>query len=72
MKIQMSKTTLAGLLTVLTVISCKKEKEADGEGTPGVNLAYMDNTVNPADDFFRYVNGGWLDHTEIPADRPRW
>jgi endothelin-converting enzyme/putative endopeptidase len=26
-------------------------------------------TVKPADDFFRFVNGTWLDKTEIPSDR---
>jgi predicted metalloendopeptidase len=31
----------------------------------------MDKTVKPANDFFRYVNGTWLDNTEIP-DRTRW
>lgn len=68
-------TPLAGLLIILTVISCKKEKESNEvneEAIPGVNLAYIDTTVTPANDFFRYVNGGWLDTTEIPADRPRW
>ena len=24
------------------------------------------------EDFFRYVNGAWLDSTEIPNDRTRW
>ncbi|HEV8113171.1 MAG TPA: M13 family metallopeptidase [Planctomycetota bacterium] len=38
-------------------------------GTFGVDLAAMDRTVKPGDDFFRYVNGKWLKHTEIPADR---
>ncbi len=33
---------------------------------------YMDTAVSPADDFFRYANGGWLDSTEIPADKSRW
>jgi predicted metalloendopeptidase len=32
----------------------------------------MDKTVKPANDFFRYVNGTWLDNTEIPSDRTRW
>jgi predicted metalloendopeptidase len=32
----------------------------------------MDKSTNPADDFNRYVNGTWLDKTEIPADRTRW
>ena len=39
---------------------------------PGINLDLMDKSVNPGDDFFRYVNGSWFDKTEIPADRTRW
>ena len=38
----------------------------------GINLAYMDTTVTPGQDFFRFVNGNWLDQTDIPADRERW
>ena len=29
----------------------------------------MDRSVAPGDDFFKYANGTWLKHTEIPADR---
>lgn len=29
----------------------------------------FDTSVRPQDDFFRYVNGGWIAHTEIPPDR---
>mgnify|MGYP000951939136 CR=1 FL=1 len=39
---------------------------------PGINLSYMDKKVKPGDDFFRYVNGTWLDKTEIPSDKTRW
>ena len=39
-------------------------------GTWGVDLAAMDKTVNPGDDFDQYVNGGWKRKTEIPADQP--
>ena len=38
-------------------------------GTWGVDLAGMDRSVNPADDFDRYVNGAWSGKTEIPADQ---
>ncbi len=34
----------------------------------GIDLGNMDLGVDPADDFYRFVNGGWLDRTEIPAD----
>lgn len=39
---------------------------------PGINIQYMDKKVKPSNDFFRYVNGTWLDNTEIPGDRTRW
>jgi putative endopeptidase len=39
---------------------------------PGINLSYMDSKVSPSQDFFRYVNGTWLEKTEIPNDRNSW
>ncbi|MES2812266.1 MAG: M13 family metallopeptidase [Bacteroidota bacterium] len=39
---------------------------------PGINLEFMDRSVKPGDDFFRFVNGIWYDRTEIPADKTRW
>lgn len=51
----------------LTITAQEKAKE-----TIGINLNHMDKTVKPSDNFFRYVNGTWLDNTEIPADRTRW
>ena len=35
----------------------------------GVYEEYMDKSVDPGDDFFSYVNGGWVRDTEIPADK---
>ncbi len=39
---------------------------------PGINVSFMDTNVKPGNDFFRYVNGTWLDNTEIPADKTTW
>jgi predicted metalloendopeptidase len=38
----------------------------------GIDRSGFDETVRAQDDFFRYVNGGWLARTEIPADRLMW
>jgi putative endopeptidase len=35
----------------------------------GLDLAGMDRTVKPGDDFYSYADGGWMKATEIPADR---
>ncbi|HEY6984792.1 MAG TPA: M13 family metallopeptidase [Rhodanobacteraceae bacterium] len=32
----------------------------------------VDKATRPQDDFYRYVNGNWLDSTEIPADKPSY
>jgi len=39
-------------------------------GKWGVDLTGMDRSVNPGDDFDRFVNGTWAAKTEIPADQP--
>ncbi|MEL0651515.1 M13 family metallopeptidase [Algibacter sp. TI.3.09] len=63
-------------LAFLSVVACKtdekKEALAQVETVPGINLEFMDTTTTPNDDFFRYVNGKWLDNNEIPSDRTRW
>src|SRR6266536_779874 len=38
-------------------------------GSWGVDLAGMDRSVKPGDDFSRYVNGKWAATTQIPPDR---
>lgn len=38
----------------------------------GIDLAGMDRSVAPGDDYFAYANGTWLKNTEIPADRSTW
>ena len=35
----------------------------------GIELSNVDQSIRPQDDFYRYVNGTWLDKTEIPADK---
>ena len=60
----------AGLFTACDD-DTKKVEEKDDQ-VHGINLAYMDTTKTPNEDFFRYVNGTWLDSTEIPDDRTRW
>ncbi len=45
---------------------------ANAQKTPGINTSYMDLKTKPSEDFYRFVNGTWLDKTDIPADKNRW
>ena len=38
----------------------------------GIDLQYVDPAARAQDDFYRHVNGLWLQKTEIPADKSRW
>ena len=39
-------------------------------GQWGLDVAAMNLTVKPGEDFNRYVNGAWLARAQIPADKP--
>ena len=40
-----------------------------GQEDFGVDLSAMKRSVRPQDDLYAYVNGTWLDRTEIPSDK---
>ncbi|MEQ6124477.1 M13 family metallopeptidase [Pseudotenacibaculum sp. MALMAid0570] len=62
------KTLLFSALTALVFVACEPEKKE----SVGIVLENMDTSVRPNDDFFRYVNGRWLDSTKIPDDQTSW
>lgn len=73
MKIKSS--LLIAATAMVTMVSCKDAPTAtdvDIKKQPGLELGYMDKNVSPKDDFYRFVNGVWIDSTEIPADQTVW
>jgi putative endopeptidase len=65
----------AGLLAVSMLGACAPATQAESGAAPspamalGVDTTGFDRSVRPQDDFFQFVNGGWLNRTEIAADR---
>lgn len=39
---------------------------------PALDVANFDTTIDPADDFYRYANGGWLAANPVPPEYSRW
>jgi predicted metalloendopeptidase len=73
MKKSILKSSTSILVLSMILYSCgSTEKTSNPQQPTGINQNFMDKSVNPADNFNRYVNGSWLDKTEIPADRTRW
>lgn len=73
MKINLIKSSIGVLVITGILYSCSSSKATSEKLKPvGIDTSLMDTSVKPGDDFFRYVNGKWVDNTEIPADRTRW
>src|SRR6185295_3992030 len=71
--IPMSVFTTLGLALVAACAPAHPEvKTAAPGGAAGVDLAGMDRSVSPGNDFFAYANGGWIKSHDIPADRPSY
>ncbi len=40
--------------------------------SPGINLTYIDSSVSPRNDIYKYANGKWLKKQQIPASDASW
>ena len=38
----------------------------------GFDLANLDRSVSPCDDFYKFADGGWMKNNPVPADRSTW
>src|SRR5688572_17598253 len=52
--------------------SCATQKTDEKSQHVAINLENIDSAVRPQDDFFKYVNGGWISKASIPPDQGRW
>lgn len=69
------KLSLMSMTAATLLFSCQsndKSKDKEDDKTHGIQTKYMDTTVRPQDDFYSYVNGGWMKTAEIPDDRTSW
>ena len=53
----------------LSVLHAQTAENASKPATHGINVANMDRSVTPGDNFYMYANGDWIKRTAIPADR---
>ncbi|HLF52507.1 M13 family metallopeptidase [Flavobacterium sp.] len=71
MKMQFNKKLLFVIPVIIGFTPCHAQK-GPAPKEPGINVSFMDKSVKPGNDFFRFVNGTWYDKTEIPSDKTRW
>jgi putative endopeptidase len=60
---------VASSLTLSLATAAAASPDAAAPASHGLDVAAIDRTVAPGDDFFAYANGAWLKANEIPPDR---
>ncbi|MDR3679424.1 MAG: M13 family metallopeptidase [Flavipsychrobacter sp.] len=69
----MKQRLLAILALPLIMASCNQHHGSEqANSKPDFIKEDIDSTVNPADDFFEYANGGWEKKNPIPGDETSW
>ncbi len=61
----MKKIISSFICIALLMCYCSKEKH-------GIDLANMDLSADPTQDFYQYANGGWMNNNTIPESESRW
>ena len=63
--------TVGAVVALLAAQTGRAESPAlAGAGISGIDTQYMDASIRPQDDMYRYVNGKWLADMAIPNDKP--
>ena len=60
---------MASALAALALAGCSRSKDA---GKPAIDLANFDNTVSPAEDFYQYACGGWMEANPLTPEYARY
>jgi predicted metalloendopeptidase len=63
---------IAGILLAAAAAVAPACRTTPESPSAGIDLAGMDRSVAPGDDFNAYANGGWIKATPIPADKPSY
>ncbi|NEX64082.1 M13 family metallopeptidase [Noviherbaspirillum galbum] len=56
----------------LSAINAAVAADAPAKSASGIELQNVNAKVRPQDDFYEYVNGKWMETTQIPKDKASW
>lgn len=68
----MNKRVLVAAMSAVVVACQQPQAVEESPKTLGFNLADLDTTVDPCDNFYQYVAGGWVKNNPIPGTESRW
>jgi putative endopeptidase len=62
----------AAVVLAASACNTQVEKPMEKPKEKAIDMANMDLSLNPGDDFFRYANGGWMKSNPIPEEYSRF
>jgi putative endopeptidase len=60
------------LIALILPILAVRAADTSAPPVPGFSIGYMDRSVDPAKDFYRFAAGEWVKNNPVPADKARW
>lgn len=63
---------LCGLGCLFIVVGFCQQPLTTLPYTPSLDLASVNRSVEPCQNFYRFACGNWISNNPIPADQPRW
>ncbi len=66
---EMKRIIMASVVAATVLSGCNQSKDA---GKPAIDLANFDNTVSPAEDFYQYACGGWMEANPLTPEYARY
>jgi putative endopeptidase len=67
------KQPVLGVVFLLALAACNsKDQSASTAKIPAFDLAGVDSSVKPGDNFFLFANGKWMKTAQIPDDQSGW
>jgi len=65
----MKRLIMASFIAAMSLTGCNHTKN---EGKPAIDLANFDNSTSPAEDFYQYACGGWMEANPLTPEYARY